>query len=428
MEKKTKTFIFAIDGATWDIIDPLIDSGVMPNMAALMKKGTKAGLTTLTPTESPQIWTSIATGARPEKHGIESFMVKVPGTDKTTLPTSNLRRKSAFWNILSSPDYSVGVVGWWSTFPAERVNGFIISDHANYYKKEILKDCLELTDNALCAPEPKETFPESLYREIEPHIRYAYEFDNSRLGRFVQLGGEDLKRLTAYSTLSRDECLSVLKYVYIYDESFRRSGLHALKKFQPDLFAVFLAGVDAVEHHFWKFMEPGKFPGVPSELAERYGKAIENYYIYLDEVLGEFLGFYSSGDRVIILSDHGHGPNVDYGTNRASGYWKIASGTHEHGPDGILLLSGPEFREGAVISGASVLDITPTLLALHGKPVGEDMDGKVLSGAFKSAFLEKNPVSTIETHSPKDMGNYVPVESGGEDEYKNKLRALGYIE
>lgn len=397
-------------------------------MAALIKRGTKARLKTLIPTESPQIWTSIATGTVPEKHGIESFVVKIPGTDKTTLPSSNLRRKKAFWNILSSPDCSVGIVGWWVTFPAEKVNGFIISDHANYHRKEILKDCLELTDNALSAPEPRETFPESLYREIEPHIRYAHEFDDSRLGRFIQLDEEDLKRLATFSKLSREECLSVLKYVYIYDESSRRSGLHALKKFQPDLFSVFLSGVDGVEHHFWKFMEPGKFSNVPGKLVDRYGKAIENYYIYLDEVLGEFLKFYSKDDRVIVLSDHGHGPNPDYGTDRASGYWMIASGTHEHGPDGILLLSGPGFKEGAEISGASVLDVTPTLLALYGKSVGKDMDGKVLTDAFQPDFLKKNPVSTIESYSPKDMGGDIPVESGADEEYKNKLRALGYIE
>ncbi len=427
MKKNARTLIFAIDGATWDIIDPLILSGKMPNLANLMKRGARSNLKTLNPTESPQIWTSIATGTVPAKHGIESFIVKIPGTDKTTLPTSNLRKKKAFWNILSSPDYSVGVVGWWATYPAEKLNGFIISDHANYYKKEILKNCLDLTDENLTLPEPGETYPESLYREVEPYIRFAYEFNDLDLKRFIDFNEEEKHRLGSYSTLTRDECLSVLKYVYIYDESFKNSALYALEKFQPDLFAVFLAGVDAVEHHFWKYMEPDKFSSIPEDLAHRYGKAIENYYIYLDETLGEFLKFYSNEDRVIILSDHGHGPNLDYGTDRATDYWKTASGTHTHGPDGILLVAGPGIKKGIEISDASVLDITPTLLALNGIPVGRDMDGSVLFELCEEGFFAENPVSMIETHSPKDMGDTAPVESADDEEMKNKLRALGYI-
>jgi hypothetical protein len=41
---------------------------------------------------------------------------------------SSDRRLPALWNLVDSRGGSVGVVGWWNTWPAEHVDGYIVSD------------------------------------------------------------------------------------------------------------------------------------------------------------------------------------------------------------------------------------------------------------------------------------------------------------
>jgi arylsulfatase A-like enzyme len=103
-----------------------------------------------------------------------------------------------------------------------------------------------------------------------------------------------------------------------------------------------------------------------------------------------------------------------------------------HDPTGVLALWGKDIAKGQELMDASVLDITPTLLALCGLPVADDMDGRVLTEAIDGDFLRGHPVRTIETYEP-DGGSSgdderEPIESPIDEEVRERLRALGYIE
>ena len=73
--KKNSVFLVGIDGATWTIIDPLLEEGKLPNFKYLIDNGVRSGIKTSVPTQSPILWTSIATGQKPDKHGIKSFIL-----------------------------------------------------------------------------------------------------------------------------------------------------------------------------------------------------------------------------------------------------------------------------------------------------------------------------------------------------------------
>ncbi|HVU38011.1 MAG TPA: alkaline phosphatase family protein, partial [Opitutales bacterium] len=68
-----KVLLVGWDAADWKIIRPLIAQGKMPAVASLLEQGAHGNLATLTPVLSPMLWTSIATGQRPFKHGIHGF-------------------------------------------------------------------------------------------------------------------------------------------------------------------------------------------------------------------------------------------------------------------------------------------------------------------------------------------------------------------
>jgi arylsulfatase A-like enzyme len=103
-----------------------------------------------------------------------------------------------------------------------------------------------------------------------------------------------------------------------------------------------------------------------------------------------------------------------------------------HDPTGVLAFWGKDIAGGRELADASVLDITPTILALCGFPVAEDMDGSVLTEAIDPDFLRAHPVRTIETYEPEreptDVADREPIESPIDDEVRERLRALGYIE
>ena len=104
----------------------------------------------------------------------------------------------------------------------------------------------------------------------------------------------------------------------------------------------------------------------------------------------------------------------------------LKTGTHR--PDGILFLSGPGIKKGQQISGATLMDIAPTALALLGVPVPEPMDGHVLETVMTPELLRRLDIDYTDDKTPEPQ--LVPVaEMSAEDEaiLIARLRDLGYI-
>src|SRR6185369_11861033 len=144
-EKPPKVLVIGVDAGEWDVLGPLLDQGKVPTFARLRDKGASGRIRSLEPlTKSPIIWASIATGKVPQKHGISDFFVKRAekdraaareagkGGDAESPTTSNLWKARPVWDILGSLGKKVGVVGWWTTWPAQPVNGDLVSDYVGY--------------------------------------------------------------------------------------------------------------------------------------------------------------------------------------------------------------------------------------------------------------------------------------------------------
>ena len=119
----------------------------------------------------------------------------------------------------------------------------------------------------------------------------------------------------------------------------------------------------------------------------------------------------------IVCSDHGFGGG--------------GAGVMAHKPDGIIFMMGPHIVKGGTITGANVLDITPSILALFGLPTARDMDGRPISGGVDPKLVRRmereTRLPTYETARATGTGE-VPVRSPVDDELLERLRSLGYIQ
>jgi len=128
MIKKRKFILLGWDAADWKVINPLLDNGLMPNLEKMINEGVMGNLSTLDPAYSPMLWTSIATGKRPYKHGVLGFHEPWDKGHGIRPVMSTTRKCKAIWNILTQKKFKTHVVGWWPSHPAEPINGVAISD------------------------------------------------------------------------------------------------------------------------------------------------------------------------------------------------------------------------------------------------------------------------------------------------------------
>jgi len=99
----------------------------------------------------------------------------------------------------------------------------------------------------------------------------------------------------------------------------------------------------------------------------------------------------------------------------------------DHTPDtpGIFILAGPGVKPGARFTGANLMDVTPTILALTGLPIAEDFDGHVLTDAIGPAYLQAHPLTSVETYGTRDTSQVKkPMLTL---EQRRHLRELGYL-
>ena len=411
-----KVLIFGVDGADWLILDAMRERGELPNFDRLILEGSHGLLRSLEPILSPLIWTSMATGKTPDKHGILDFVVKDPSTGNQVPISSRMRRVEAVWNMAGAFDRKVAFIGWLATWPAEPVKGIMVTDRLSYQSALLQEE----SRHGLCSPPSYIAVAESvaaLAEQVAPEAIRA----------FIDVTPEELEDARAAS-FDPSNPINNFRLIYITSETYRRLAVDILTKERPDLMAVYFEEVDSVGHLFMPYSPP-RMPGVTEEEMLRFGGAVQASYRHMDRALGELMA--AAGDEycIIVVSDHGFKsgdsrPRHDPSPREHAAEW--------HRLHGVMIMWGPHIKRGFRLEGASVLDVTPTVLALMGLPVARDMDGRPLTEAFNEVFLSGHPVDEIESYEPllaeaRGRRQAGPAESPVDEEMLEKLRALGYL-
>jgi len=412
MAKKlaNKILIIGWDAADWDIIEPLMQEGKMPALERLMKRGVYGRIKTLDPPLSPMLWTSIATGVRADKHGICGFVEPYPNGEGLRPVTSTSRKVKALWNMYTQSGLKTNVVAWWPSNPVEQINGCMVSNLYQVANNPIEEDWV-MPEGTIHPPEMVEGMKEW---RVHPS-----EITPSMVLPFIPNIKEDIE-------LRKDKrVISVMK-VLAHAASVHAASTYLIENSDWNLMAVYHDAIDHFCHLAMKYHPPRrKFIGKND--FENFKHVVEAAYRFHDMMLERTLDMIDEDTTVILLSDHGFFPDH----RRPVVLPKEPSGpAAEHSPYGILVMAGPGIKTtGQEITGASVIDITPTVLTLAGLPVGKDMEGKVLHQCF-SENVEPDFIESWEDREGfSGMHDKDQVEDPwAAQEALQQLVELGYIE
>ncbi len=288
------TFVFGLDAGTWTILDELMANGDLPNLRRLREEGVSGTLRSEIESSSPRVWTTIATGKTPSKHGVVDFFC----TQNDNLTTRRV------WEILQAQGYSVGLFQWLVTWPPDPFDPFVVP--------------------AWMARGP-ETHPAELsfIKELELAFQTG-EFDQWRaqrewptlLTRLRDWGvgylRHGLRMPTLCAALSQawtaatspswelqygaKRTLQLLLNGDVYRELYRRH--------QPDFSAFICYGTDNLAHKFWQYHYPDDF-AIPHGAAAPFANLLTDYYRAADALLGEVLALLPADTTVAVVSDHG---------------------------------------------------------------------------------------------------------------------------
>jgi hypothetical protein len=401
-ETGLKVVFVGLDGADWQVLQPMIDRGQLPAFAAMMRRGVSGELRPFPHANSSGLWASIYTGALPSRHGIKDFYrVRVAGMGSDgfypihqvyakemsgLLEKAGLARRATvsrysldappLWEIADRAGMSIGVVdGYFYSFPAL-----------------------------------KPSRPESFF------LAYGLDGFNSQLGSG---GGVRDASLFAQPVRLFRRVRPLLDRGDFYWQS--AALLDLLKDGQPRFVNLYTHQPDVYYHWYWKWIQPGDFLGVsPGELAEKAGK-VRTLHRDFDRFLARLRETVGPETVIVVASDHGHSSTI-LQTDSYSQHW--------HGPPGILLMEGGPVRKGIALRGSHVLDVFPTLCYLLGLPVPEDAPGKILLHALDPEFVRRHPVRTLPSYGGLGMSPGIPgarTGSGLDEAELEKLRSLGYL-
>lgn len=391
--KPLTSMVIGWDAADWRPIKELLGQGKMPQLAEFMSTGVHSRLATLDPPISPMLWTSIATSRWPSDHGIHGFTELQAGNIRAVRSTSI--NCPTYWELLERMNCASSVVAWWpshpvtpSKFGAGRVSNLAFGA-PQFLDQGIHPGSLrEKAKKLLLRPEE---IPAAALALFFPHAELTGEDDIARAALKILVHALNVQTLT---TLVLDH---------------QQEGGHA---------SVYFDALDHFKHLGMKYMAP-PLTGVSSEEVQNYGKVVEGAYRLHDLFLDALLSFTNAESSVFLVSDHG----FVHGSERISSLPVHAGAPAlEHQHFGIFVSRSPYWNRQIKVSGLTLMDIAPLVLAAHGYLPLENFEGKLPIGWIKNKGLMN--VKADDKATPD-----APLEVLESDvQLLQQLVALGYLE
>lgn len=479
-----RVVLLGVDGATWDIMRPMMARGELPAFALLAGEGASGPLTSLEPTLSNRVWTSASTGVVPDRHGITDFYF-----DRRFIEVPTM------WDLVHAHGGRVGLFEYLVTDPPFPFHGFVLPGWMAY--------------------NPTTTHPPDLTTRLRVAASLRHPTDVARY--FLTRKRVDPRHA---QRMMLEAKLVATGFLFLHE------------RYRPDLAACIFYGTDRLGHTAWRYFEPEAFEEALPEGGEAFQGVLPAYYREADRQIGRIVSSLDDGHTLfVVMSDHGMGAmdsvrvaghtrglralqkldladrwyvenphgemflncklpsRVENATVLPEDHERVVeeaaarfaavevAATHEkvfhvelgdfekvdleitiprprsltldmplrydgatfpaeeiiqlvelsgtHRIDGIAILRGPGVRRGSTLEGAMITDIAPTVLWALGLPVAEDLDGKVLASAFTEEWGRAHPQTHVSTFGTVERPTDAP--KPPTEDLLEKLRGLGYI-
>jgi predicted AlkP superfamily phosphohydrolase/phosphomutase len=288
---RRKALIIGLDGATFDLMDPLLAAGEMPNLARLMAEGTSGRLRSTLPPNSAPAWTCFLTGKNPARFGYLDFRYH------------DLRNYSGYTNRFSS---------------SAAFSGQTMLDAVSAQGRGVVACRIPMTypvwpvRGAMVAgfPTPDRTqaytHPPELAAELNPMALHSHD-------EILRAGVREQERNADFEIAHIE----------------RTMGQYLTAR-EQDLYVCVSGVADGFQHRFWKYVDPQHALYDPADGA-RYGDVINECYRKLDGMVGRLVAQVDADWLVVLMSDHGGGPRPAKALNlnawfRQQGWLEVASG------------------------------------------------------------------------------------------------------
>ncbi len=279
-DRKQRTLVIGLDGATFKVIDRLIADGRMPVLERVAAGGVRGTLESTIITNSFPAWTTCTTGVNPGKHGIFYALLRDRTRYGMKLMNSSDVKARRLWHLLNEAGLTTGVVNVPGTYPPQPLDGFMITD--------MLTPSLE----------SRLTEPDALKAEMLERIG-DYIIDVP-----IGLGGKYYVRERLHRSIDLREELS----------------LWLLDQYDPDFFMCIFTELDRCQHRFWNDSDP-EHPLYETDNPWR--GVVDEIYERCDRAVGRILDHVGPDVRVFIVSDHGF---AGYKKNVLINHWLIEQG------------------------------------------------------------------------------------------------------
>jgi len=288
-QKNPHVLVIGLDGATFEIIAPMVKKGKLPNFARLMRESSYGPLKSAMPPITPCAWTSFATGKDPSKHGLYDFNLHEGNPEKTKGINRTFVRAKSLWKILTEAGKKSVVIDVPLTYPPEEINGTLIS-------------------RVMAPPKKNCTYPKNLYYTlrkkgfIEKRSRKLADQHGADKANKEEVKKEEKKAIRRPSKeklkkMSRERIEKAFKHMK--EEIGKNVELAAqfMKKEDWDFFMIVFMSADHAGHTFWRDQEK-----------------VKKIYEKLDEAVGKLFALAGEATTKFIMSDHGF-TSIPYSVN-----------------------------------------------------------------------------------------------------------------
>ena len=280
----TKTLLIGLDGATFTILQPLMEKGHMPFLKSLVDNGVSAPLMSTSNPLTPPAWTTIVTGRSPGNHGIFDFVrcEEREGTFYFTLYNASDIRCETIWSIASRQGAKVAHLNFPIMAPPQPINGIVIPAMIQWRHIRNNVHPQTLVETLKGIPDFRPDEWGLTYWEANEAMRMRAQHPKEEKDWVFRNIKRDRQWFTLFSWFMRHD--------------------------PADLAAIVFDGVDKLQHLCWYLPDPETCPDLLEDWEKRMQEYVIEYFRGIDAYLGEMLALAGEKANIFVVSDHGFGP------------------------------------------------------------------------------------------------------------------------